>query len=93
MNTTPSRGGRTGKSVAPRRTLYRDAGPPALWKAFLKDLKKFREDAGLTAQEAADGLGVSVAKILIWERGTSTPHPHDLCVYLEFLGVKRLSVE
>jgi DNA-binding XRE family transcriptional regulator len=87
------RGGTSGKSVAPRKTLYKDKEPPALWKGFLRDLKKYREAAGISAQEAADALGVSPAKIYIWENGKSTPHPHDLCVYLAMLGVKRFTIE
>ena len=93
MTTNLPRGGKTGKSIAPRRTVHKDKGIPALWIAFLKDLKKFREDAGLSVAEAAEVLGVTPAKIYIWENGKSTPHPYDLCVYLEVLGVKRFHVE
>ncbi len=93
MTAKPPRGGKTGKSVSPKRTLHKDKAPPPMWAEFLKDVKKFREDAGLTVAEVADILGVTTAKILIWERGTSTPHPHDLCVYLAAIGAKRLRVE
>lgn len=93
MSGVPVRGGKSGKSVAPKKTLWKDRGAPPLWQAFCKDLKKYREDAGMTAAEAADALGVTVAKILIWERGTSAPHPFDLCVYLDMLGVKRIGLE
>lgn len=93
MSGTPVRGGATGKSVAPKKTLHKDAKTPQLWKDFMNSVKRFREDAGLSVQEVADALGVSVAKIYIWENGKSTPHPHDLCVYLALLGVKHIKPE
>lgn len=93
MSGVPPRGGSSGRSVAPRQTLYKDKGVPQMWQAFVKDMKKFREDAGLTPQEVADLLGVSPAKVYLWENGKSTPHPHDLCVLLTVLGVKRITIE
>lgn len=89
----PVRGGATGRSVAPKNTLYKDKGVPLLWQAFIRDLKRFREDAGLSPNEAAEALGVSVAKVYMWENGKTTPHPYDLCVYLEVLGAKRIGLE
>lgn len=87
------RGGVTGKSMAPRKTLYKDKGIPPLWRAFCRDLKKFREDAGMSPNEVAEALGVSVAKVYMWENGRTTPHPYDLCVLLDALGVKRIGLE
>ncbi len=87
------RGGKTGKSMAPKKTLYKDKGIPPLWADFLKTLKKRREDAGLTVAEVAELLGITPAKILIWERGASTPHPYDLCVYLEAIGVTGIELK
>lgn len=93
MTGTPVRGGKSGKSIAPKKTLYKAKDAHPMWKAFMGQVKKFREEAGVTPQEAADALGVSIAKIYIWENAKSTPHPHDLCVYLEFLGAKGIDLE
>lgn len=79
--------------MPPRRTLHKDKSVPPMWQAFAKDIKKFREDAGMSPNEVAEALGVSVAKIYMWENGRTTPHPYDLCVYLEVLGVKRITLE
>lgn len=93
MTGSPVRGGRTGKSVAPKKTLHKDKAAPPMWKGFMNSVKRFREDAGLSVQEVADALGVTPAKIYIWENGKSTPHPHDLCVYLAILGVRNIKPE
>lgn len=91
--TNPPRGGKTGKSFAPRKTLYKDAKPPKLWTEYLAALRKFREDHGMTTREVATTMGVSIALISNWERGHSVPHPYDFCVYLETIGVTRIVPE
>lgn len=78
--------------MAPRKTVYKGDAMPPMYKAFLGDLKKFREDAGLTPAEAAIALGVTTAKIYTWENGHSIPHPYDLCEYLKILGVNRITL-
>lgn len=93
MTGLPPRGGVSGKSVAPRKTVYKDKGVPPMWKAFCDDLRSFRENKGMTPNDLAEALGVSVAKIYLWEAGKTTPHPYDLCVLLGALGAKRIVVE
>ena len=40
---------------------------------FAEELKKARETAGLSKQEAADALGVPVLIYHLWEKGEATP--------------------
>lgn len=87
------RGGKSGRSVAPRKTIYRDKKIPPMWQEFLDNLKAFRESKGLSQRDAATAMGVSVTVVSLWEKGKSTPHPYDLMVYLEVIGAKQLTVE
>jgi ribosome-binding protein aMBF1 (putative translation factor) len=90
---TPPRGGKTGKSFAPRKTIYKDKKPPALWTQYLADLREFREANGVSTRDVAVAMGTTVTVVSNWERGFTTPHPWDFCVYLEAIGVTRIKPE
>lgn len=85
-----TRGGTTGRSFAPRRTIYKGKDAPKMWVEFMSECKKYREDHGLTAKDLATLMGVSVAVIYAWEQAVAQPHPWDLTVYLELIGYDKL---
>lgn len=85
------RGGATGRSFAPRRTIYKGREAPEMWLAFMAECKKFREEHGLAAKDLATLMGVSVAVVYAWESGVAQPHPWDLTVYLKFIGYDKLT--
>lgn len=87
------RGGTSGRSFAPRRTIYKDKNAPQMWVEFMAANKKYREEHGLSAQALASLMGVSVGVIYTWEQGIAQPHPWDLTVYLEAIGYERLRGE
>lgn len=89
----PHRGGRTGRSVAPRKAIYKDDKPHPMWDAFRSSWRPLREAAGLSVAEVAQAMGVSVAKIYLYENGGSVPHPYDLCVYLDIIGVRDITAQ
>lgn len=93
MTAALPRGGKSGKSVAPRKTVYKAKKAPAMWENFWADCREFRKSKGMTIKDVAEAMGVSIALLSNWERMNSTPHPHDLMVYLETIGAKRLTVE
>lgn len=89
----PVRGGGTGRSFAPRRTIYKGKDVPLMWRDFMQECKKYREDHGLTANDLAALMGVSVAVVYAWEQAVAQPHPWDLTVYLELIGYTKLRGE
>jgi ribosome-binding protein aMBF1 (putative translation factor) len=91
--TKPVRGGTSGRSFAPKRTIYKGKDVPPMWKEFMAANRKFREDHGLSAQALADLMGVSLSVVYAWEQGVAQPHPWDLTVYLEAIGAKKLTIE
>lgn len=93
MTTALPRGGKTGKSVAPRKTVHKSTKAPHMWTQFLAEMAEFRKAKGMTGKDVAVAMGVSVALVSNWERGFSVPHPYDLTVYLEAIGVTRITVE
>lgn len=60
----------------------RQLPPPAARKAF-------RLAAGLTLKESAEALGVSVATLVRWEAGLTTPHRANLQKYSQFVSMLR----
>lgn len=57
------------------------------WLLFLSELKDARLARNLTHKEVAEGIGVTLAQVSGWERGINSPHPHDLVVWMQFLGI------
>lgn len=89
-----TRGGQTGRSVAPRRTMYKGDKAPALWSEFMARCRAHREAHGISTRDVAALMGgVSVGVVTLLERGVSQPHPWDLTVYLEAIGVTAITVE
>lgn len=86
------RGGATGRSFAPRRTMYKGKDAPAMWLEFMADCRRFREDHGISTRDVATLMGVSIGVVSLLERGVSQPHPWDLTVYLEAIGITRITV-
>jgi helix-turn-helix protein len=87
------RGGTTGRSYAPRRTLYKGEKAPAMWVQFMAQCREFRKSHGMSTRDASALSGLSVGVISLLERGTSQPHPWDLTVYLEAIGITKINVE
>ncbi len=54
------------------------AGPPVRRKALANALRRLRQDAGLTLEDAATALGVSVPTISRYEKGIRTPRGPDV---------------
>lgn len=79
--------------MAPRKTMYKEKAIPPLWQDFLTKMKQFRIDAGLSRRDVAEKLDVSIEKIANWEDGSANPHPYDLCVYMEAVGIKSITPE
>lgn len=50
-------------------------------------LRQFRKDKGMTQNELADHLGVSVPAISAWEKGRSLPRDHRLNALAETLCI------
>ena len=88
-----SRGGTTGRSFAPRRTIYKGKEAPSMWKDFMKRNREFRESRHLSVKDLAAIMGVTVSVIYAWEQAVAQPHPWDLTVYLEAIGVEKITVE
>lgn len=86
------RGGTSGRSFAPKRTIYKGKDVPPMWKQFMADCRKFREEHGLSAKDLAVLMGVSVSVIYAWEQGVAQPHPWDLTVYLEAIGAEKFTI-
>lgn len=63
--------------------------PPVMeaWLLFLSELKEARIARNLSHRQVADGIGVTLAQFSGWERGVNSPHPHDLVVWMQFLGL------
>jgi DNA-binding XRE family transcriptional regulator len=93
VTSTPPRGGATGRSFAPKRTIYKGDKAPKMWVEFMADCKKYREAHGMTGRDVALVMGVSPAVVSLMERGISQPHPWDLTVYLEAIGITKITVE
>ena len=55
---------------------------------FAARLKILREKAGLTAEQAAEQLGVSRATYFNWEAGSNFPHIRQLPLIAETVGTK-----
>lgn len=64
-------------------------GPETMenWLIFLEELRAARIHRRLTHKQVAEALGLSLAQFSGWERGVSAPHPHDLVIWCQFLGV------
>jgi transcriptional regulator with XRE-family HTH domain len=54
---------------------------------FGQRLRQFRKDKGMTQNELADHLGVSIPAISAWEKGRSLPRDHRLTALAEILGI------
>ena len=92
-DTKKVRGGVTGRSQAKRRTLYKGDKAPQMWVDFMAECRRFREEHGMSTKDLSTLTGLSVGVISLMERATSQPHPWDLTVYLEAIGVTRITVE
>ncbi len=57
------------------------------------DLKRAREDLGLTQIDVSKAVGVSVASYRIWEQGGGNPGPENLEKLLKVLGLKEIPQE
>lgn len=86
----PVRGGVSGRNVAPRRTLYKGDKPPKMWLDFIAKCRQHRLDHGISTNDVALLMGTSVGVVSLLERGVSQPHPWDLTVYLEAIGITEL---
>ena len=55
-------------------------------------LKDLRKENGLTAQQVADGIGLSRTTISKFENGLSGMCLGNFCAYLEFLGLEPMDM-
>jgi len=51
-------------------------------------LRMLREKAGLTPQEVADKMGVTIYTVYSWERGHTFPQVEQLLLLANVLGLK-----
>jgi len=89
----PVRGGASGRSYAPRRTLYKGDKAPPMWLSFMAECRKFREERGMTAKQVALQMESTLAVVSLLEKGVSVPHPWDLTIYLQAIGVEKINIE
>lgn len=54
---------------------------------FRVELKKYRENAGLSQCELAEKIGVSQAAVGMWESGKREPNFATLCKLADYFGV------
>ena len=55
--------------------------------AFSDNMRTYRKERGLTQQQLAEALDVSLGVISKWEKGLSTPDIHVLIEMAEVFGV------
>jgi transcriptional regulator with XRE-family HTH domain len=67
-------------------TLAQD--PAALRRQLLRELKRFRADAGLTQKDVANAMDWSASKVIRIESGNVTISTNDLRALLAYYGVK-----
>lgn len=66
--------------------LWHMAGTTPKAVAIGSELRRAREDAGLSARQLADKLGLSHTTIGRWEKGERSPRPVDVATVLSALG-------
>ena len=54
---------------------------------FTRNLKKFREEKGLSQQKLSNMLNISQQAVAKWENGKSSPDPEMLSTIADILGV------
>jgi transcriptional regulator with XRE-family HTH domain len=61
--------------------------PTARQRRLMSDLKRLREECGLSREQAADRIGSSEASIFRYEKGETRPQPAVVAALLDLYGV------
>lgn len=52
-----------------------------------EQIRFYRKQKGLTQEQMAEAMGVSVAAVSKWEQGTSDPSTSNLCALAKLYGI------